>query len=339
MTQVTVTGTYHAPDGTPSYGVVTFTPRVLQAAGATAFHLGSVSVSLDQLGHFSVSLIASDSSGLNPSGWTYQVREDISGRPPRFYDVLVRVADAGPGINLVTVAPATQNQGGLVPVAGPQGIQGIQGIQGVAGTNGAAGATGATGPAGPHDGTQNEYGYNLNAGCGGVSMRYGVIAVLVATQQAQFAYFRAPKSFTANNLRFGLPGAATQASTLSRFGIYSVDPTTGALLALLASTANDTTLFSTGASSGAPKVKALQASLALTQDTWYAVMMLTVQAAGTLPSLAFVSQGASGASNMPLSASLPRLNGSIAGQSDLPASVSAGSISAANVTLWTELTP
>lgn len=336
MILVTVTGTYKQPDGSPASGYVLFTPApqiVADTSNDTLMVADTISTALDISGSFSVQLASTTDTNLSPNGWTYVVQEGIDGVAMRTYNV--DIADPGP-VNLFDLAPVPKVLGGLRLIPGPQGPAGAAGGTG---PQGPTGPTGPTGPAGPHDGTQNEYGYNLNAGCGGVSMRYGVIAVLVVTQQAQFAYFRAPKSFTANNLKFGLPVAATQASTLSRFGVYSVDPTTGALLALLASTANDTTLFSTGASSGAPKVKALQAGLALTQDTWYAVMMLTVQAAGTLPSLAFVSQGASGVSNIPLSASLPRLNGSLAGQSDLPASVSAGSISAANVTLWTELTP
>lgn len=48
--------------------------------------------------------------------------------------------------------------------------------------------------------------------------------------------------------------------------------------------------------------------------------------------------GGGGSNNMPMS-SLPRLCGSVAGQTDLPGSVVAGSVGAANVALWAELTP
>jgi hypothetical protein len=164
------------------------------------------------------------------------------------------------------------------------------------------------------------------------------LGVAVISGTCYFAYFRAPKTFTANTIRFGVTAVGSVAATLSQFGVYSVDASTGALTGLLGSTPNDTTLFTSGGGSNAvPRTKGLSAGVPLVADTWYAVMALTVQT-GTLPLLVFVPSTAAAASNMTMT-SLPRLNGTLGGQAGLPASISAGAITAANVSLWTELVP
>lgn len=226
--------------------------------------------------------------------------------------------------------------GSPTSLIGPTGPTGPTGPAGSTGPAGAAGPTGATGPAGPHDGTQNEYGYNLNTGCGCTALRFGVLGVALASGQVQFAMFRAPKSFPANTLRFILTTNAGATPTISRFGIHSVDQTLGGITALIASTANDTALFTSGASVAVAKTKALQATLNLVADTWYAVSVLVVSAA-SLPALGFVSMGAGAPANIPLT-SLPRLNASIGGQADLPTgAIAAGALTGANVNLWAEL--
>lgn len=349
MTQVAVTATYLAPDNvSPAAGRVTFTPYVPQAAlAAGPFYLGTIVAQLDAAGHITTSLLASDTAGLNPSGWTYSVREEIVGRGVREYDILVRAADAGAGIILSNVAPAQLNGGSYVIVAGPAGPTGPTGASGANGTNGtngvdgATGATGATGPpgpAGPHDGTQNEYGYNLNAGFGTVPARLGLAATAVVSGQLYLGMFRAPKTETENTIQFGLNTASIGGVTLNRFGIWTVDSTTGALTALVASTANDTALCASGNSTVTRRTKALSAPFNAVKDTWYAIGFLWT-GGGTPPQIQFLLQGGGGGNNMPLGA-LPRLNGFLSGQSDLPATVTGANVlSGQNIMPWVELVP
>lgn len=405
-TSVTVHGHYAHADGSAATGTVVFAPRVRNLVeGEDLIGIVPIVADLDLAGSFSVALTATDDPAVNPTGWTYQVSEHVTGVPRRRYDIAVPSAAAGTGLDLSGVAPVESAAGAatLVPgpvgpagdagPVGPIGPAGAQGPTGAAGSTGPTGATGPTGstgaqgpigltgatgstgstgptgstgvagatgaqgpigntgaqgpigntgpagaqgPAGPHDGTQNEYGYNLNTGCGTTPWRTGTAASLVTTGLLQLAYFRAPKSFTANTVKFGLNVIASGGTiTISRLGIWSVDPTTGALLALLGSTANDIALFTAGASSSVPKSKALQAGVALTADTWYAVGLLFV-GTGTAPQIQFMLGGGGAGNNMPMS-SLPRLCGSVASQTDLPGPVAAGSVGAANVALWAEL--
>lgn len=90
MTQVTITATYITPAGGPASGRVTFMPRVPIMANPVVptFYTGPITASLDATGSISVSLLASDTASLNPSGWTYIVHEDIYNRESRSYDIL-----------------------------------------------------------------------------------------------------------------------------------------------------------------------------------------------------------------------------------------------------------
>lgn len=326
MTQVAVTGEYLAPNGTADSGRVIFTPRVPQAQTDANFTVGSVVVELDSAGSVAASLIASDTAGITPVGWTYRVAEEIVGRPSRSYDILVRVADAGAGIVLQEVAPAAPSQGTVVIVAGPQGPQGIQGIQGIQGVPGAAGATG---PAGPHDGTQNDYGYNTAAGMGVVAARTGWSAVaspsLVGT--LWFAFFTAGLAKTASRWDMA-NGVAAGALTLCRGGLYTVDGSNN--LTLSAASPNDTTLL---AGTNAKFGKAFSVPLALTAGQRYAFGFLFT---GTVGSLTMLQLSPGAISHFSYD-SAPRVSGSLGGQADLPATVTAGSIVASNILLWGEL--
>lgn len=336
MTQVIVTATYLAPNNvSPAVGRVTFTPYVPQAAlAAGPFYLGTIVAQLDAAGHITTSLLASDTAGLNPSGWTYSVREEIVGRGVREYDILVRTADAGAGIILSNVAPAQPNGGSYVIVAGPagpQGIQGATGANGTNGTNGVDGATGATGPAGPHDGTQNEYGYNTTAGCGILGQRYGLAAVATTSLSGavNLMYFKAPSSKTVSRWDMANTVAAGATPTLIRGGLYSVDGSGN--LTLVASSPNDTTLL---AGTNAKFGKAFSAPIAMTAGQQYAFGFLFITAAAVPTMLGFA--GATGVTHWPYDGP-PKLTGTVTGQSDLPASISSGSAAAANLCFWGEL--
>jgi hypothetical protein len=141
-----------APDAVPVTGSVTFTPsaRVLLAAGvqpvtvfatSPSYDLDSAGVLRDSSGRPAVTLVATDSPGLNPAGWTWTASY-------RLNDGLVRgsfsfALPAGATVDLTTVAPVSAANG--VPVVqGPQGEPGPQGPQGPPGQVQADGSTSLT---------------------------------------------------------------------------------------------------------------------------------------------------------------------------------------------------
>lgn len=129
------------------------------------------------------------------------------------------------------------------------------------------------------------------------------------------SYFTARKTETINNVVTSLLNNVGASNTTARIGIYSTDAA-GGLTALLASTANDTALWTT---SGANKVKALSSAFNKVAGVRYAVGFLCI--GGTMPQLL----GIFPATNF--SALAPRANGAVYGQSALPASVVSGGIS------------
>ena len=84
-----LTGRYADGSGRPLSGQLVFTPnaeltdptdeQVVPGAGIT--------VTLDSGGAFSVPLYATDSGNLTPSGWAWNVTENVSGAPPRVYAI------------------------------------------------------------------------------------------------------------------------------------------------------------------------------------------------------------------------------------------------------------
>lgn len=72
---VTLTGTYKLPDRTPAQGTVEVIPsekKIIDSAGNVILS-GRVKVKLDELGHFTVDLPATDDPSLNPTGFGYTV--------------------------------------------------------------------------------------------------------------------------------------------------------------------------------------------------------------------------------------------------------------------------
>lgn len=181
-----------------------------------------------------------------------------------------------------------------------------------------------------------QYGYALDSGCGTTHNRLAfATSATLSSGVLYLSYFRAPTSFTAGTVRWGQATNAGATPTISRWGIYAVDASTGALTSLLGSTTNDTALFTSGASSTVPKTKALAAGTALTQHTWYALGVLVVTGASN-PTIHCENTGT--IQGMWWSA-LPRITAQIGGQTDLPASVAAGSLAASNQRILAELIP
>lgn len=136
------------------------------------------------------------------------------------------------------------------------------------------------------------------------------------TSQLRLSYFTSRKSETVSQIRMiGVTVAGTP--TLIRLGLYSEDATTGDLT-LIASTANDTTLF---ASNSTTYTRSFSASVALTERSRYAVGVIVV--ASSAPSLS----GVTGLGNVGGELSLsPRLIGQLSAQTDLPSTVSSSAM-------------
>ncbi len=114
MTTVEVVCQFPDAEGMPASGVVIFAPRptaILDASLGQIIVPSPVTATLDGEGAISVTLRASDDVGLDPSGWTYQVREMITNAPVRTYDIEIPAAAAGTGIDLADVAPAVAAAG------------------------------------------------------------------------------------------------------------------------------------------------------------------------------------------------------------------------------------
>ncbi len=136
------------------------------------------------------------------------------------------------------------------------------------------------------------------------------------TQNLRLTYFTAKKTEPITQVR--VPSGSTAAGatpTLARVGIYTVDSSGN--LTLVASTANDTALF---AASSTEYVKSLSASFTKQRGTRYAVGILVVTSATAPTFLGHNSLTSAEAGKA------PRLGGLVSAQSDLPSSVSVGSI-------------
>lgn len=149
---VRIHGRYLGPDGKPLAGNVTFTaPALLTFPDADVFVAGPVVAPLDEFGRVSITLPATDAPGMNPSGWAYAVRENLTGVVgARAYAMLA--PKAVPDVDLADIAPADPSTPNFVPVPGPKGDTGATGAQGPKGDPGAPstvpGPKGDTGPAG-----------------------------------------------------------------------------------------------------------------------------------------------------------------------------------------------
>lgn len=153
--------------------------------------------------------------------------------------------------------------------------------------------------------------------------------VSTGNQSLRLTYFTAKKTEVVTQVKVPSGGTAAGATpTLCRVGIYEADASGN--LTLVASTASDTALF---AASSTVYTKAFTASFTKKRGTRYAVGILVVTGA-TAPTLS--------GHNILLSAtaaSAPRLGGLVSAQSDLPSSVSVGSIGDQANLAYVELLP
>jgi hypothetical protein len=145
----------------------------------------------------------------------------------------------------------------------------------------------------------------------------------------KLTYFTARKTETITKLSTYCGAVAAGATpTLCRMGLYTVDGATGNLT-LVASTPNDTSLW---AAVNTEYQKALSSSYGVTAGTRYALGVLCVTAA-TAPQLA------GNTPHLAMSAKAPRLSAQLTGQTDLPSSITAGSLSNLAQRIYGELLP
>lgn len=133
--------------------------------------------------------------------------------------------------------------------------------------------------------------------------------------QLTFAYFTPRINRTLATVKTYTAAATPTAMTLVRIGLYSADPSTGDLT-LIASTANDTTLFAAASTAYA---RALTVATGVTKGSRYAWGLLQVGGA-TPPKL--YGQITVGAVN----SDLPIIAAAVASQTDLPSTVTAASL-------------
>lgn len=140
-------------------------------------------------------------------------------------------------------------------------------------------------------------------------------------------YFDASDAMTVSNFTVRGGGTAAGATpTLIRFGLYSV--AANGDLTLIASTENDTTLFST---ISANVTKAVTTPVAVTYGQRLAFGCLVVSAA-TLPT--FVGTAGPGSAEMAIA---PRISGALSSQTDLPSNITAGSVGAIGSIMYARL--
>jgi len=103
-------------------------------------------------GDYSITVVASDADGINPSGGTYQLT--LTAYDAKTVMRTVLLPKATPVVKFAAITPADPDDGDYLVVegppgpAGPAGADGEQGPQGVQGLTGPAGATGPVGPKG-----------------------------------------------------------------------------------------------------------------------------------------------------------------------------------------------
>ncbi|MFK0151212.1 hypothetical protein ACIQVK_03905 [Streptomyces sp. NPDC090493] len=103
------------PDGTPIRGRLFFEGPGLVTIGADDVVLGGTVEAALADGEFSVSLVATDATGMSPTGWTYRVRAAFTNAPS--WVRYVSLPKATPTVRLadiVTADPATSQTGRLV---------------------------------------------------------------------------------------------------------------------------------------------------------------------------------------------------------------------------------
>ncbi|MFE0692767.1 hypothetical protein [Streptomyces sp. NPDC058869] len=127
-----MTGTYLGWDGRSLKGTVTFTgPGLVTFPESDLFIAGPVVATLDDLGrivdsdgNIGVRLPATDSPDMNPSGWAYTVKENLTGvTGARTYSMVLPKDTLNNSVDLADVAPADPTTPTYVAVPGPSAYE------------------------------------------------------------------------------------------------------------------------------------------------------------------------------------------------------------------------
>ncbi|MFJ8146986.1 GDSL-type esterase/lipase family protein [Streptomyces sp. NPDC096048] len=176
---VRVTGRYLSLDdeGQPLSGQVIFrAPSLITFPDYDVILGGPVTAPLDATGAFEVDLPATDAPGMNPSGWSYQVAEQLAGvsnRPP--FQVLLPAET--PTVDIADIAPTDPTTPTYVAVRGDSAYEvavenGFAGTEsewlaslvGPQGTEGDPGSKIYKGPVGPGTGLDGDVSINTSTG-------------------------------------------------------------------------------------------------------------------------------------------------------------------------------
>ncbi|MFD5137466.1 glycerophosphodiester phosphodiesterase family protein [Streptomyces sp. NPDC058378] len=146
---VTITGRRTHPDGTAMRGSIRLVPTAGQFvhAGSGLIVQGTAAESFNSDGDVSITVVASDADGINPTGGTYQLTLTAYDGKTIAFPVLLPAA--APEVNLAAITPVEAEGGDYVIVTGPEGPAGPAGADGEPGPPGADGEPGEPGEQGP----------------------------------------------------------------------------------------------------------------------------------------------------------------------------------------------
>lgn len=108
---------YRTLDGDYQQGTVTLTPSVLEVVSAEhgIIAVGEINFTIGASGMFTPrAVLPNDAEGFLPTGWTYRLDQNLTGEPPRSYNVSIP-ASAGT-VDLSTLVEVTASNGTLVSV-------------------------------------------------------------------------------------------------------------------------------------------------------------------------------------------------------------------------------
>lgn len=106
ISTVALSGKYLQLDGSPAAGTVTFTlsQSIADSTGSVILPKGGITVTLDNNGSFTISLPATDDTDLHPTGFVYQVREELT-TPKTTRSYAISLPTSPSTVNLAAVAP------------------------------------------------------------------------------------------------------------------------------------------------------------------------------------------------------------------------------------------
>ncbi|MFJ3597914.1 glycerophosphodiester phosphodiesterase [Streptomyces sp. NPDC090126] len=129
---ITITDSRTHPDGGPMRGRIVLRPAPALVTNTAAGHIAQGDAEARWVdGVLSLTVLAADAEGYDPTGYTHTVTEYPDDAAGRVYPVLL-TTDLGPTVDLAALAPVEPYSGDYVLVPGPTGPTGPQGPAGTA---------------------------------------------------------------------------------------------------------------------------------------------------------------------------------------------------------------